>query len=62
MRKRAQLIVVRSRRPDLEQLARLIERGALRPVVDSTFDLRDIRAAHDRVATKHARGKVVVNL
>lgn len=60
--KRARLIVVRSRRPDLEQLARLIEQGALRPVIDSSFDLRDIRSAHDRVATKHARGKVVVRV
>jgi len=59
---RARLVVVRSRRRDLEHLARLVAAGRLRPVIDQVFDLDDIRGAEDRVGTKHARGKVVVRV
>ncbi len=59
---RARLVLVRSRRRDLDHLAELVAAGRLRPIVDRTFDLADIRAAEDRVGTKHARGKVVVRV
>ncbi len=59
---RARLVVVRSRRRDLDHLAGLVLRGRLRPVVDRVFPLRELAAAEDRVGTKHARGKVVVTL
>jgi NADPH:quinone reductase-like Zn-dependent oxidoreductase len=59
---RARLVVVRSRRHDLEHLARLVAEGRLRPVVDRVFALGEIREAEDRVGSKHARGKVVVRV
>lgn len=60
--KRARLVVVRSRSADLEALSALAEAGALRPIIDSTFDLTDVAAAHARIETKHTRGKVVVRV
>lgn len=61
-RRRARLVVVRSNRADLERVARLVEGGEVRPVIDSVFPLADIAAASERLATKHARGKVVVRV
>lgn len=50
-------------RPDGDQLAeigRLIEVGALRPVIDSEFLFEETVAALERSATGRARGKVVI--
>lgn len=60
--RRARLVVVRSRRRDLEQLARWLDDGRLRPVLDSVFALDAIADAEARVGSKHARGKVVVRV
>jgi NADPH:quinone reductase-like Zn-dependent oxidoreductase len=57
---RAKLVVVRSRREDLLTLAKWIEDGRLRPVIDQTFDFGQMAEAMARVGSKHARGKVVV--
>lgn len=59
---RARLVVVRSRARDLEMLARWYESGALRPVIDSTFSLAEIREAQVRVETRRSRGKVIVRV
>ncbi|HJU65466.1 MAG TPA: NAD(P)H-quinone oxidoreductase [Gemmatimonadaceae bacterium] len=40
----------------------LLESGALTPVIDSTFDLADIRAAHARLESNATFGKVVVEV
>ncbi|HET8825806.1 MAG TPA: zinc-binding dehydrogenase, partial [Terriglobales bacterium] len=34
--------------------------GILKPVIDSSFDLRDIRAAHERMESNQSFGKVVL--
>ncbi len=60
--KRARLIVVRSRRADLVELARMVETGVLRPVIDSVYPMSEIAAAHARIETKRTRGKVVVRI
>ena len=57
---RARLVVVRSTTADLEALSALVGRGALRPVVDRSFPLADLAEAHRYLATKRARGKIVV--
>jgi NADPH:quinone reductase-like Zn-dependent oxidoreductase len=57
---RAKLVVVRSRREDLLTLAKWIEDGRLRPVIDQTFDFGQMAEAMARVGSKHARGKVVI--
>ncbi len=57
---RAALVVVRSRRADLEQLSRWVASGALRPVVDRTLPWTEAVAAHQYLETRRARGKVVL--
>ncbi len=59
---RAALVLVRSRRADLEQLAAWVDAGLLRPVVDRVLPLEESREAHAYVETRRARGKVVVTI
>jgi NADPH:quinone reductase-like Zn-dependent oxidoreductase len=40
----------------------LLARGALRPVVDAVFDLRDVRAAHERLESNETFGKIVLQV
>jgi NADPH:quinone reductase-like Zn-dependent oxidoreductase len=56
----ARLIVVRSNRADLDQLARWIDAGRLRPTIDRVFDLAASREAHAHLETKRARGKIAI--
>jgi len=57
----AQLVVVRSRRADLEHLAELLSADA-RAVVDRVVPLEQIADAHAYVGTRRARGKVVIEV
>jgi NADPH:quinone reductase-like Zn-dependent oxidoreductase len=45
---------------DFEELARLVDQGRIRPVIDRTFPLREAPAAIRYVQAGRARGKVVV--
>ncbi len=47
-------------RADLADLTELIEAGALRPVIERTYPLRETPEALRHVAQGHARGKVVI--
>jgi NADPH:quinone reductase-like Zn-dependent oxidoreductase len=58
----ARLVIVKSRAEDLATLGRLVAEGALRPIVDRAFPLEDIQSACALLATKHARGKVVLRM
>lgn len=49
-------------REDLEYVARLAERGAIRPVIDSRHAFAAIRAAHARVDSRRKTGAVVVTV
>jgi NADPH:quinone reductase-like Zn-dependent oxidoreductase len=49
-------------RDDAVYLAHLIEEGRVRIPVDSVFDMEDAVHAYERIATKRARGKVVVKI
>lgn len=60
LRKRAKLVVVRSRRTQLDWLRQQIDAGRIRVVVDRTFPLADVAEAHRYLETKRARGKVVL--
>jgi NADPH2:quinone reductase len=40
----------------------LFARGALRPVIDSVFDFRDVRAAHERLESNETFGKIVLKI
>ena len=46
----------------LEELARLIEAGKLKPVVSSVLPLSDAAKAHAQIATRHTRGKIVLKV
>jgi NADPH:quinone reductase-like Zn-dependent oxidoreductase len=61
-RPRARLVVVRSRSKDLEWLADAAARGAIRPLIDRVLPLDQIVAAQEHLATKRARGKVVLSI
>jgi NADPH:quinone reductase-like Zn-dependent oxidoreductase len=59
-RRNAKLVVVKSRRDDLDWLRQHIDAGRLRVVVDRSFSLADVADAHRYMETKRARGKVVL--
>ncbi|RMY44655.1 hypothetical protein D0864_15588 [Hortaea werneckii] len=46
----------------LQVIAKLIEGGRCRPIVDSVYALEDFEEAFNRVEAGHARGKVVMTL
>ena len=49
-------------RPDLLELAALVEDGSVTPVVDRTYPLAETPAAMSYLLERHPRGKVVVTL
>jgi NADPH:quinone reductase-like Zn-dependent oxidoreductase len=49
-------------REDMEYVAELLEKGAIRPVIDSRYPLERIADAHRRVETRHKTGSVVVTV
>jgi NADPH:quinone reductase-like Zn-dependent oxidoreductase len=56
------LVVVRPNRADLELLAGWLERGEVRAIVDSRFPLDRFEDAFRVLETRHARGKIVVEV
>jgi NADPH:quinone reductase-like Zn-dependent oxidoreductase len=61
-RKRARLVIVKSRREQLDWIRQQIEAGSLRVVLDRCFSLDDVADAHRYMETKRARGKVVLEV
>ena len=57
---RVRVLQPHCRDEDLDALTELIEAGAVRPVVDRTFPMVDTAQAVDHLATRRARGKVIV--
>lgn len=54
-----------ARKPDgavLAELARLCDEGALRPVIEATYPLEEVAAAHRRLETGRVRGKLVLTV
>jgi NADPH:quinone reductase-like Zn-dependent oxidoreductase len=60
--RRARIVVVRSRRSDLAELARLVAAGSLQPVIDRIVDLADVREAFGRLESRRTRGKIVIRI
>ena len=47
----------------MERTAKLVDHGRLRPMVDeSTFKLEEVGAAHDRLISGRAKGKIVIDI
>jgi NADPH:quinone reductase-like Zn-dependent oxidoreductase len=46
---------------ELHEVLKLVFQGKLKPVVDSTFPLREVRAAHEYLEGSKMFGKVVLN-
>lgn len=59
---RGLLVVVRSRRADLDQLTRWVETGKLRPVLAQELTLTDMRRAHELIQTRRTHGKIVLRV
>lgn len=59
---RAALVVVQSRRKDLEQLGTWVANGKLTPVVDRVVSMDHSADGHRHLETRRARGKVIVRI
>jgi NADPH:quinone reductase-like Zn-dependent oxidoreductase len=46
----------------LEELARLIDAEKITPVVSQVFPLSEVTKAHEQIATRHTRGKIVLKV
>ena len=60
--KRAKLVIVKSRRKQLDWIRQQIDAGSMRVVVDRSFPLDQAPEAHRYMETKRARGKVVLEV
>jgi NADPH:quinone reductase-like Zn-dependent oxidoreductase len=58
----AHMVVVRARRGDFDVLARWVEDGRLRPVIDQVLPLERAADGFARIRSKRARGKVVIRV
>lgn len=47
---------------DLDWFRELIEKGDIKPIIDTVFPLEQAAEAHKHVETKHSRGKVVLKI
>jgi NADPH:quinone reductase-like Zn-dependent oxidoreductase len=59
---RAKSILVRPSRGELNQIARLVDEGTIRPVVEEVFPLARAREAYERGMLGHNRGKLVLKV
>ncbi len=58
----ARLVMVKSRRADLELLREWVDAGKIRPIVHAVYPLEQIGAAHLQQESKHTRGKLVIRI
>ena len=47
---------------NVTQLARHVQHGAVKPVIDSVFQFDQIHEALERLERGHLRGKIIVNI
>lgn len=60
--RKARLVIVRSRRADLEILSAWIAEGRLKPVIAARFPLAETAAAHAMIQSKKTHGKIVLDI
>ncbi|MEO0912780.1 MAG: zinc-binding dehydrogenase [Pseudomonadota bacterium] len=61
-RRKTRLGVNADRREDLERLSEMVARGALRPVIDTSYPLEEAALAHAHVETRHRKGAIVLRI
>jgi NADPH:quinone reductase-like Zn-dependent oxidoreductase len=61
-KKRARFIMVQYRAEDLATLARFVDQGRVRPMIQEVFPLDRIHAAHDLAESGRVRGKIVLRM
>ncbi|KAF1972667.1 NAD(P)-binding protein [Bimuria novae-zelandiae CBS 107.79] len=61
-RRKFQFVVLKTRHEELARLAKWIEEGKVKPVVDSVWEFYDAPKAFERLKTHRAKGKVVVHV
>ena len=49
-------------RARLDEMARLIERGQVKPLVNEVLALDEVGKAHERLEPGHGRGKIVLRV
>lgn len=59
-RRRVRFSMIKARAADLNQLRALCEAGTLRPVIDETFSLSALAAAHAVSQKGHVAGKILI--
>ncbi len=57
---RAHLVIVRSHRPDLDQISGWLLQGALRPIIDRQMPMDACAQAMTYLETRRARGKIIL--
>ena len=62
VRQKLGFFISKERSPDLEELRKLLEDGAVRPIVDRTFPLDDVPEAISYLRDGRARGKIVITV
>lgn len=60
--KKAGILTAKTNKEDLEFLARLVEEGKLKPVIEKIYPLEEAPQAMDYLMQGHARGKVVISI
>ena len=60
VRQKLGFFISKERSQDLEELRKLLEAGAIKPVVDRTFPLDEVPKAIGYLRDGHARGKIVI--
>ena len=60
VRQKLGFFISKERSQDLEELRKLLEAGAITPVVDRTFPLDEVPKAIGYLRDGHARGKIVI--
>jgi NADPH:quinone reductase-like Zn-dependent oxidoreductase len=60
--RRARLVVVKSRRADLETLAQWVVEKRMMPMLAARVPLAEIRRAHELIQTKRTHGKIIIDI
>ena len=60
--KKVKMVLVKSNGKDLQEIARLIDKGQVIPVIDSVFPLQEASKAHDHSRSFRAKGKIILSM